>query len=159
FDVKGASGRLVVGQAIEAALQPFQGAGGKETAMHDTIFTTIPGSPAFVGKASVYRAKAPTFDGALVGHNAVSGHFRFTASCNRLGAAARRLYFRGEARMLTMSRRPLSRRTLLVALIGVMVAAAWWSLVAPSVVGAAGHSHHHPGSAGGGISVTQIGFF
>jgi hypothetical protein len=79
FEVKGASGRLLVGNVIEAALQPFQGATGQETAMHDTIFTTIPGSPAFVGKASVYRAKAPTFDVDLNGHNAVSGHFRFTA--------------------------------------------------------------------------------
>src|SRR6266571_4048368 len=44
FEVKGASGRLLVGSVIEAALQPFTGAGGKETALHDTIFTTIPGS-------------------------------------------------------------------------------------------------------------------
>jgi hypothetical protein len=79
FEVKGASGRLLVGSVIEAALQPFTGAGGKETALHDTIFTTIPGSPAFVGKASVYRAKAPTFDVDLKDHNAVSGSFRFTA--------------------------------------------------------------------------------
>ena len=79
FEVKGASGRLLVGNVIEAALQPFQGSGGKETALYNTIFTTIPGSPAFVGKASIYRAKAPTFDVDLKNHNAVSGHFRFTA--------------------------------------------------------------------------------
>ena len=47
--------------------------------MLDTIFTTIPGSPAYVGKASSYTAKAPGFDVSLKGHNAVSGSFRFVA--------------------------------------------------------------------------------
>ena len=52
------------------------GATGKETALHDSIFTTIPGSPAYVGKASTYRAKAPGFNVAIENHNAVSGSFR-----------------------------------------------------------------------------------
>jgi hypothetical protein len=77
FQIQGASGTLTVGRAIEADLAPFKGATGKETAMHDTVFTTIPGSPAYVGKASKYRASAPGFDIDLSGHNAVSGSFRF----------------------------------------------------------------------------------
>ena len=52
FEVQGVKGTLKVGKAIEAALEPFKGSTGKETALHDTIFTTIPGSPAYVGKAS-----------------------------------------------------------------------------------------------------------
>jgi hypothetical protein len=79
FDIKGASGTLKVGQAISAELAPFQGATGKPTAMHDTIFTTIPGSPAFVGRAASYTANAPGFKINLQGHNAVSGSFRFVA--------------------------------------------------------------------------------
>jgi hypothetical protein len=79
FEVKGVNGNLRVGTAISADLAPFLGATGKPTAMHDTIFTTIPGSPAFVGKASLYRAKAPGFDVDLRDHNAVSGSFRFQA--------------------------------------------------------------------------------
>lgn len=79
FDVQGATGTLKVGQAIEARLAPFKGATGKPTAMLDTIFTTIPGSPAYVGKAESYTAKAPGFDVNLQGHNAVSGSFRFVA--------------------------------------------------------------------------------
>jgi hypothetical protein len=77
FQIQGANGTLKVGRAIEADLAPFKGATGKETAMHDTVFTTIPGSPAYVGKASKYRASAPGFDIDLSGHNAVSGSFRF----------------------------------------------------------------------------------
>jgi hypothetical protein len=79
FQVNGMNGSLRVGQAITADLSPFQGATGKPTALHDTVFTTIPGSPAYVGKASRYVAKAPTFDVDLRDHNAVSGSFRFEA--------------------------------------------------------------------------------
>lgn len=78
FEVQGVNGTIKVGDGIiEAALAPFKGATGKETAIHDTIFTTIPGSPAYVGKASHYKAKAPGFDIDLRDHNAVSGSFRF----------------------------------------------------------------------------------
>ena len=79
FEVKGVTGTLKVGKAIDATLEPFKGATGQPTAMHDTIFTTIPGSPAFVGKAASYRVNAPEFDIDLHGHNAVSGSFRFVA--------------------------------------------------------------------------------
>lgn len=79
FDVKGVDGTLKVGQAIDASLKPFQGATGKDTALHDTVFTTIPGSPAYVGKATHYRVNAPEFQIDLRGHNAVSGSFRFVA--------------------------------------------------------------------------------
>ena len=79
FDVEGVKGTLKVGKVIEAGLEPFKGATGKETALHDSIFTTIPGSPAYVGKASHYRATAPGFDVALENHNAVSGSFRFAS--------------------------------------------------------------------------------
>jgi hypothetical protein len=77
FEVKGVNGTLKVGKAIDAGLQPFQGATGKETTLHDSIFTTIPGSPAYVGKASHYKVNAPDFQIDLQNHNAVSGSFRF----------------------------------------------------------------------------------
>lgn len=79
FEVEGVKGALKVGGAIDAGLEPFKGATGKETAIHDTIFTTIPGSPAYVGKASHYKVDAPAFNINLHGYNAVSGSFRFEA--------------------------------------------------------------------------------
>ncbi|MBI1895247.1 MAG: DUF1326 domain-containing protein [Acidobacteria bacterium] len=78
FNVKGVDGNLRIGSAVEASLEAYRGATGEPTAMHDTIFTTIPGSPAFVGKANSYKAHAPGFNIDLKGHNAVSGAFRFT---------------------------------------------------------------------------------
>ena len=49
------------------------------TTLQETAFSTIPGSPAYVGKASRYRAKESRlgFDIDLRGHNAIQGHFRF----------------------------------------------------------------------------------
>lgn len=89
FVVDGVKGTLKVGQAIEAALEPFKGSTGKETALHDTVFTTIPGSPAFVGKASNYRAEAPGFKVNLKSHNAVSGRFHFANLEPLMAAGAR----------------------------------------------------------------------
>jgi len=77
FEVKGVKGTLKVGKAIDAGLEPYKGATGKETTLHDSIFTTIPGSPAYVGKASHYKVDAPDFQINLQDHNAVSGSFRF----------------------------------------------------------------------------------
>ena len=79
FDVEGVKGTLRIGSAIQADLQPFLGSTGQPTALHDSIFTTIPGSPAYVGKASKYGVNVPQhgFKIDLSGHNAVQGSFRF----------------------------------------------------------------------------------
>jgi len=79
FEVEKGKGRLRIGNMITADLEPFKGAGDVPTALIDSIFSTIPGSPAYVGKAGVYKAKAPSLgiNVDLNGHNAVQGSFRF----------------------------------------------------------------------------------
>lgn len=79
FEVEEGKGRLSLGNAVSCELEPFRGPDGKATALVDSIFTTIPGSPAYVGKASTYTANAPKMGlkVALKGHNAVQGSFRF----------------------------------------------------------------------------------
>ena len=83
FQVEGKeiAGRFAIGNAISAELEPFRGASGEPTAMYDTIFTTIPGSPAYPGKATSYKVDVAEhgFEIDLTGHNAVSGTFRFAA--------------------------------------------------------------------------------
>jgi hypothetical protein len=83
FQVEGKeiAGRFAIGNAISAELEPFRGPSGEPTAMYDTIFTTIPGSPAYPGKATTYKVDVAEhgFDIDLTGHNAVSGTFRFAA--------------------------------------------------------------------------------
>jgi len=79
FDVQGINGTIQIGDDIGATLEAYKGATGKETTLHDSIFTTVPGKPAYVGKASSFKAKAPGFDIDLQDHNAVCGHFKFEA--------------------------------------------------------------------------------
>ena len=82
FTVEEGRGRFSMGPSVEAELAPLQGATGKATVLSETAFSTIPGSPAFVGKASIYRrdgAKYGLSDVALRDHNAIQGHFRFAA--------------------------------------------------------------------------------
>lgn len=78
-EVTDGKGKLVVGDEIYAEMEPFTGATGKATTLHDTVFTTIPGSPAYVSKSPKYRAKNAELglDIDLTGHNAVQGSFRF----------------------------------------------------------------------------------
>jgi hypothetical protein len=80
FKVEGVKGTMKYGDYASAQLEPFKGATGESTAMHDTIFTTIPGSPAFVGKAESYKVDLPQygFEIDLHDHNAVQGSFSFT---------------------------------------------------------------------------------
>ena len=79
FDLDGVSGSVKIGDAAEAELVAYKGATGKESALYDTIFTTVPGAPAYVGKALTYRANVPALniDIDLKDHNAVSGPVRF----------------------------------------------------------------------------------
>jgi hypothetical protein len=80
FTVVDGAGTLKVGEVLEAHLAPFQGATGKPTTMSETVFSTIPGSPAFPGKASVFRrdsSKLGRPDLDISGKNAVQGMFAF----------------------------------------------------------------------------------
>jgi len=82
FEVVEGKGYVRFGDVIEARLAPFTGATGHPTALHDSIFSTIPGSPAYVGKAESYRRDGSRHglpDVSLVGHNAIQGSFRLSA--------------------------------------------------------------------------------
>lgn len=79
FDVHGGKGRLRLGQAVAADVEPLCGPDGKPTSLVDSVFSTIPGSPAYVGTASRYMADVPKVGIKLdiSGHNSVQGHFSF----------------------------------------------------------------------------------
>ena len=77
FDVEGVNGSITIGDAASANIEAFKGGTGIETTLHDSIFSTIPGKPAYVGKATSYKANAPGFNIDLKDHNAICGHFKF----------------------------------------------------------------------------------
>ena len=51
FTVQGGSGTIKVGDAGYAQLEPYKSAAGEMTTLTDTVFSTVPGAPVFVGKA------------------------------------------------------------------------------------------------------------
>jgi hypothetical protein len=81
FTVEGGKGRIKIGQIAEAEMAPFIGPHGQPTTLSESVFSTIPGSPAYVSQASMYRSKVPALgiDVDLSDHNAVQGNFRFVA--------------------------------------------------------------------------------
>lgn len=81
FEVQQGKGTLRIGSVVAADLEPFRGPNETPTALTDSIFSTIPGSPAYVGKASMYKANAPALgiELNLSGHNSVQGSFRLAA--------------------------------------------------------------------------------
>lgn len=81
FEVRGGSGTIKIGSAGYAELEPYKNATGATTTLQDTVFSTVPGAPVFVGKAPAYRAKQPALgiDVDLKGHNALQSTFVFNA--------------------------------------------------------------------------------
>ena len=79
FSVEGGRGTLRIGDEAEAIIEPYRGPTGEITTLNESIFSTIPGSPAYVAKALRYRVKnaALGLDIDLEGHNAIQGSFRF----------------------------------------------------------------------------------
>jgi len=78
FTVEKGRGTVKIGDSIEAEMVPLQGATGATT-LNDSAFSSIPGSPAYVGKAPKYRASSPALglNINLTDHNSVQGSFRF----------------------------------------------------------------------------------
>jgi hypothetical protein len=82
FDVVDGKGYIKMGDVAEARLAPFLGATGEPTTLNDSIFSTIPGAPAFVGKAESFRRDGSRHglpDVSVNGQNAIQGAFRFSA--------------------------------------------------------------------------------
>ena len=81
FEVHGGSGTIKIGNAGYAELEPYKNASGATTTLADTVFSTVPGAPVFVGKSPAYRANIPQLGIKidLKGHNALQSTFVFNA--------------------------------------------------------------------------------
>lgn len=79
-DVQEGEGVLKFGDIAEAHMESFKGATGNPTTLADSVFSTIPGSPAYPGIAKAFRrteSRHGLSDVDLSGRNAVQGTFRF----------------------------------------------------------------------------------
>lgn len=81
FEVHEGRGEYTIGQTVFAEMEPYRGPGGQPTRLVESIFSTIPGSPAYVAKANSFKMDSPEL-GLKVdikGHNAIQGYFKFEA--------------------------------------------------------------------------------
>jgi hypothetical protein len=81
FDVNEGKGTLKVGEVSYAELDNYKGPDGSVTTLSNTVFSTVPGAPVFVGKAARYRSKHAGLghDLDIAGHNALQSTFVFDA--------------------------------------------------------------------------------
>jgi len=81
FRLEGGKGTLRIGEVVEAEMAPYTARDGTPTTLRDTVFSTIPGSPAYVARASRHRVHLPEhgMTWAFYGRNAIQGSFRFAA--------------------------------------------------------------------------------
>ncbi len=87
FTVEEGKGSLRIGSGptpvAEADMASYMGATEKPTTLQETVFSTIPGSPAYVSKAAKYRRNSSGYglrDMNLSNNNAIQGHFKFEAA-------------------------------------------------------------------------------
>jgi hypothetical protein len=82
FSVVEGLGTLKIGDVVDTAMEPYRGGTGNVTTLNESAFSTIPGSPAYVAKASHYKRQSSRYglnDVDLHGKNAIQGEFRFVA--------------------------------------------------------------------------------
>jgi hypothetical protein len=60
-EIRDGAGTLNVDDAVTATMAPYRGPDGSNTSLQNTIFSTVPGSPAYVSKASQHTVNLPEF--------------------------------------------------------------------------------------------------
>ncbi|HEV1997070.1 MAG TPA: DUF1326 domain-containing protein [Candidatus Dormibacteraeota bacterium] len=58
-EIVGGHGKLRIDGVLEAELEPFRAADGTITTLRDSLFSTVPGSPAYVARATVNKVDLP----------------------------------------------------------------------------------------------------
>ena len=81
FQVHKNKGTLRIGDIMSAELEPVQGATGELATLHDTAFSSIPGSPAYLGRAPSFKVTnaALRLNVDLKDHSSVQGEFHFAS--------------------------------------------------------------------------------
>jgi hypothetical protein len=71
-------GTLDIGEALTAAMRPYTGHDGSTTTLRDTVFSTVPGSPAYVAVADHFRVNIPGhgMQWSFEGRNAIQSDWK-----------------------------------------------------------------------------------
>ena len=76
-EVRGGKGSLSAGNYVTAEMEPYRSADGTITTLRDSVFSTIPGSPAYVSKAGSHQVNIPQhgMTWKFQGKNAIQGDY------------------------------------------------------------------------------------
>jgi hypothetical protein len=77
-EITDGKGKLRVGDVISAEMHPYTGPDGSATTLHESIFSTVPGSPAYVAKADHQKIDLPQhgMEWELEGRNAIQADWK-----------------------------------------------------------------------------------
>ena len=81
FSAENGKGTLKMGSAVDAEMVPYISPGGEPTMVHNSVFSSIGGGPAYVGKAPVYKvtSQALGINVDMSDHSVIQGKFVFEA--------------------------------------------------------------------------------
>jgi hypothetical protein len=76
--VRGGTGTLSIPGIVEAEMEPYRSPLGDVTTLRDSIFSTVPGSPAWVSKATRHRVNLPQYGMSweYEGRNAIQAEWK-----------------------------------------------------------------------------------
>jgi len=76
--VEGGSGALTIPGLVETAMEPYRGPDGSVTTLQNSVFSTVPGSPAWLAKASISKVNLPQYgmEWEYEGKNAIQSEWK-----------------------------------------------------------------------------------
>ncbi|HET7743578.1 MAG TPA: DUF1326 domain-containing protein [Gaiellaceae bacterium] len=77
-EVAGGAGALRAGDVAETDMEPYRGPDGSVTILQNSVFSTVPGSPAWIAKAGVNRVSLPQYgmEWEYEGRNAIQSEWK-----------------------------------------------------------------------------------
>ena len=77
-EVAGGSGSLRIPDLVETEMEPYRGPDGSVTTLQNSVFSTVPGSPAWIAKAGVNRVSLPQYGMSweYEGRNAIQSEWK-----------------------------------------------------------------------------------
>ena len=81
-EIRDGRGTLRIGDVVAADMEPFAAGDGTTTTLRDSLFSTVPGSPAYVGRAGKLEVILPQYDMAwsFEGRNAIQADYHISYS-------------------------------------------------------------------------------
>lgn len=75
-------GRIVIDGVLDSEMEPYRGGDGTITTLRDSVFSTVPGSPAWVGRASTHKVSLSQYgmNWEYEGRNAIQSEYKIEFS-------------------------------------------------------------------------------